>query len=164
MKNPILFLSCLFCILLSSTLTSINAQSDSGKIIYKVPEATAPELKSQNGVTFQTDEILARIVSDNENSPFHEATGVCRNWVVAKGEGDTFAHGVCIMADKEGDTFIGYQTLNSEDKTITLHATGGTGKFKTLDGKGIVSEVGPAHTKKEGDCCMQTFEIKYKMK
>lgn len=164
MKNPIIFLSCLLGFLLTIPFTHSQAQSVSGKIFYQAPNATSPELRTLNGVTFQTDELLARVVTDNEKSPFHQTTGVCRNWVVAKGEGETFTHGLCIMADQEGDTFVVYNTFNSKDKNIITHVKGGTGKFSQLDGTGTASEIGPAHTNEEGDCCMQSWTLKYKIK
>jgi hypothetical protein len=69
----------------------------------------------------------------------------------SKGEGETFAHGVCIIADKKGDTYVTYNTLNSNEngKSITTYVKGGTGKFKNLTGTGTASELMPAHTKKK---------------
>lgn len=163
MKNSILFTISFLLFGLFFNMGNAVAQTASGKIIYTTIEETRPVPKSINGVTFQNGTMKARLETNNSDSPFSNATGVCENWAVPTGDGNAFVHGVCVFADKDGDTFVTYTTSMRKAKSRIAHVKGGTGKFVNLDGKGTSFEIGPADTGKAEDCCMAEWTIHYKM-
>ena len=160
MKNSILFTISITMLGLLFSANITFAQTASGKIIYTIIEEARPTPKSINGVTFRNGILKARLETD-DNSGFHKATGVCEDWVVPTGGGNAFSHGVCIFADKDGDTFVTYITSMRKDEIKILNVKGGTGKFIDLDGKGTSFDNGPADTGKVEDCCIAKWEISY---
>ena len=139
------------------------AQTASGKIIYTTIEESRPTPKSINGVTFRNTVTKGRLETDDKNSPFHGATGVCESWIIPMGNGNYFIHGFAIFADKDGDTFITYFTSTRKAENNTFYIKGGTGKFVNLDGQGTSSKSVRADTGIQEDCCMSNWEMKYKM-
>ncbi len=155
-----------FSFFLLSLLLQVNysfAQSAKGQIIYTTIEEARSTPKSMNGVTFRNTLTKARLETADKNSPFNGVTGVSESWVVPMGDGNALIHGFSVLADKDGDTFFVYFTSTRRDKQNTVKIKGGTGKFMNLEGSGTSSKAERADTGIKEDCCMSSWEIKYKM-
>ncbi|GAB5555245.1 MAG: hypothetical protein Sapg2KO_48360 [Saprospiraceae bacterium] len=164
MKSNLISIFCSLIALILLNTGNLTAQSASGRVIYKEKEGFDQKIVKENGVTFMSVRNYARIEMDDASSLFHQNSGVCESWSVPKGEGTAIMHGICMMANKNGDTYIAYITDSEKEATeFELNVKGGTGIFENLDGKGTATFMMPTHTKKEGDCCMQKFTLKYKL-
>ena len=158
MKNVLIFCCVLFAAMLSNNLV---AQENSGRIY--ITKGSKEIEKKANGSTYYYSTTEARLETDQKNSPFHNAKGNCENWIMPIGKDNFFAHGMCVLADKDGDTFVTYSSSFAQDESIEIFVKGGTGKFKGLTGQGLASPFGPSKDTKTKDCCVSSWKGTFKL-
>ena len=163
MKNSIFTFSIILLLSLFFNTAITFAQSASGKTFYSLIEESEPVPKSINGAAFLNNMVIARIETDDKNNPFNGVSGVCEQWMVAMGEGNEFVHGVCIMADQAGDTFVTYLSYERNDESRAFFVKGGTGKFRNLDGKGTTTFIARPQTNNVEVFAMEKWTLKYKL-